>query len=80
MSGLRWVFTAGRAHVLAANSDGERRTVCGLRMPSTVIDHPVPPSLDVCQICVRLPGDDEPTQPGRTLDLPPPTHGTPAVI
>ena len=74
---LRWVFADELAHVLAVDADDSANdlpayvTECGLGMPATVPVYGVPPSLDVCRVCVRLPGDDGPAHPG-SLTVPPP--------
>ncbi|MCA1674220.1 MAG: hypothetical protein LC799_19190 [Actinobacteria bacterium] len=75
----RWVFTDELAHVLADDDAGNGLpayvTVCGLGVPATVPVYGVPPSLDVCRVCVRLPGDDGPAPPG-PLTVPPPEFPT----
>lgn len=73
-----WVYAQNLAHVLAddggdaGNGVPAFLTLCGLGVDTTATVYRVPPSLDVCRMCVPLPGDDRPAPPGPP-DVPPPT-------
>lgn len=66
---VQWIFSAGRAHVLADDADDPLTfvTVCGLELAATTPVYGVTPSLDVCRCCERRMG----------FDIPPPQFPTP---
>ncbi|MGH3367465.1 MAG: hypothetical protein ACRDOY_09695 [Nocardioidaceae bacterium] len=74
----RWVYTHDLAHVLTDGGDDAGNglpaflTLCGLGVATTTPVYRAPPSLDMCRMCVPLPGDDRPAPPDPP-DVPPPT-------
>lgn len=59
---VRWVFSAGLAHMLAEDADDPLIlvAVCGLELPATTPVYGVAPSLEACRGCERRSGFDVP--------------------